>query len=149
MELTNHTYLRSRVDMQLADSLRRRASNKISSGGMTDAKSDAGGYSASVGLKSKEYQLFAKRANIQNAQTFLDAQRESIGEAMSIVERISHLKLNSASPVLNYEDKENFNREYNELAKSLLEITGRKFNGISLFHNHRRALDCLVQQRKK
>ena len=65
----------------------------------------------SVGLKSKEYQLFAKRANIQNAQTFLDAQRESIGEAMSIVERISHLKLNSASPVLNYEDKENFNRE--------------------------------------
>ena len=44
MELTNHTYLRSRVDMQLADSLRRRASKKISRG-MTDAKSDAGGYS--------------------------------------------------------------------------------------------------------
>jgi len=133
MELTNHTYLRSRVDMQLANSLRKKASDKISSGGMTNAKTDAGAFSASVGLRSKQYQLFSKRANIQNSLTFLNAQRESISNAMSIIERISHLKLQSANPFLNYEDKENYNREYNELGKELMEITGKKFNGVSLF----------------
>ena len=48
MELTNQTYLRSRVDMQLADSLRMKASNKISAGVLGNARENSGGFSAGI-----------------------------------------------------------------------------------------------------
>ena len=89
MELTNHTYLRSRVDLQIANSLRKKASDRISAGGMTNAVDDAGGFSAAVKLKANQYQLQAKRNNIQNSLTFLQAQREVLSEAVDLIEKVA------------------------------------------------------------
>ena len=133
MELTNHTYLRSRVDMQLANSLRKKASNKISGGSMTDAVDNAGGFSAGIMMKSNQYMLQTKRANIQNSLTFLQAQREGILSAKDIVEKIGVLKLKFDNPLLNETDRRNYNQEFVELSAQLSELRNKKFNGVELF----------------
>lgn len=133
MELTNHTYLRSRVDMQLANSLRKKASNKISGGSMTNAVDNAGGFSAGIMMKSNQYMLQTKRANIQNSLTFLQAQREGILSAKDIVEKIGVLKLKFDNPLLNETDRRNYDQEFVELSAQLSELRNKKFNGVELF----------------
>ena len=100
MELTNHTYLRSRVDMQLADSLRKKASNKISAGALGNARENAGGFSAGIRFKSNQYLLQSRRANIQNSLSYLEVQRNAIMEARDIMERIALTKIKFSSPTI-------------------------------------------------
>ena len=133
MELTNQTYLRSRVDMQLADSLRMKASNKISAGVLGNARENAGGFSAGIRFKSNQYLLQSRRANIQNSLSYLEVQRNSIMEARDIMERIALTKLKFDSPTLNASDRKNLNTEFSELTDELISLRVKKFNGVSLF----------------
>ena len=133
MELTNHTYLRSRVDLQIANSLRKKASDRISAGGMTNAVDDAGGFSAAVKLKANQYQLQAKRSNIQNSLSFLQAQREVLSEAVDLIEKVAMIKMKSMDITLNDSDRANFNREFVELSEELAALKSKSFNGVSLF----------------
>ena len=133
MELTNHTYLRSRVDMQLADSLRKKASNKISAGALGNARENAGGFSAGIRFKSNQYLLQSRRANIQNSLSYLQVQRNAIMEARDIMERIALTKIKFSSPTINQTDRNNYNLEFKELTDELISLRERKFNGVSLF----------------
>ena len=133
MELTNHTYLRSRVDMHIADSLRQKASSKIAAGGITDARDNAGGFSAAVRMKSNQYMLQSKRVNIQNSLTFLQAQRDAITQARDTMDKIGILKLKFDDPTLNSSDKANINTEFKKLALDLYNIRSQSFNGQPLF----------------
>ena len=117
MELTNQTYLRSRVDMNLADSLRRKASNKISAGALGNARENAGGFSAGIRFKSNQYLLQTKRANIQNSLSYLEVQRNAIMEGRDIMERIALTKIKFDSPALNATDRKNLNTECTELTE--------------------------------
>lgn len=133
MELTNHTYLRSRVDMHIADSLRQKASSKIASGGMQNARDDSGGFTAAVRLKSNQYMLQSKRANIQNSLSFLQAQRDSLNASRDIMDKMGELKLKFGAPTINQSDKANINNEFKELAVQLAGLRQQKFNGQPLF----------------
>ena len=133
MELTNHTYLRSRVDMQLADSLRKKASNKISAGTLGNARENSGGFSAGIRFKSNQYLLQSRRANIQNSLSYLDVQRDAIKEARDIMERIALAKIKFDVPMLNATDRRNLNTEFSELTDELISLREKKFNGVSLF----------------
>ena len=133
MELTNQTYLRSRVDMNLADSLRRKASNKISAGALGNARENAGGFSAGIRFKSNQYLLQTKRANIQNSLSYLEVQRNAIMEGRDIMERIALTKIKFDSPALNATDRKNLNTEFTELTEELISLREKKFNGVSLF----------------
>ena len=132
MELTNHTYLRSRVDMHIADSLRQKASSKIASGGQGDARDNAGGFSAAVRMKSNQYMLQSKRVNIQNSLTFLQAQRDVLNQARDVMDKIGVLKLKFEDPTLNDSDKANINTEFKKLALDLYNLRSQKFNGMPL-----------------
>ena len=133
MELTNHTYLRSRVDMQLADSMRLKASNKISAGVMGNARENSGGFSAGIRFKSNQYLLQSRRANIQNSLSYLEVQRNSIMEARDIMEKIATTKIKFDAPTLNASDRRNLNIEFAELTDELISLREKKFNGVSLF----------------
>ena len=133
MELTNHTYLRSRVDMHIADSLRQKASSKIASGGMQNARDDSGGFTAAVRLKSNQFMLQSKRANIQNSLSYLHSQRDAIENARKIVEEISLVKLKYDDPTLNASDKQHLNKEFLELTEEMITLKQQTFNGVSLF----------------
>ena len=143
MELTNHTYLRSRVDMHIADSLRQKASSKIASGGMQNARDDSGGFTAAVRLKSNQYMLQSKRANIQNSLSYLHSQRDAIENARKIVEEISLVKLKFDDPTLNSSDKQHLNKEFLELspqqddpAKDEYAFTELKYGDVNRVRPH-------------
>jgi hypothetical protein len=119
--------------MHIADSLRQKASSKIAAGGITDARDNAGGFSAAVRMKSNQHMLQSKRINIQNSLSFLQAQRDAINESRDTMERIGLLKIKFDDPTLNESDKSNINNEFKELALKLYNLRQQKFNGQPLF----------------
>jgi flagellin-like hook-associated protein FlgL len=119
--------------MHIADSLRQKASSKIAAGGITDARDNAGGFSAAVRMKSNQYMLQSKRVNIQNSLTFLQAQRDAITQARDTMDKIGILKLKFDDPTLNSSDKANINTEFKKLALDLYNIRSQSFNGQPLF----------------
>jgi hypothetical protein len=119
--------------MQLADSMRLKASNKISAGVMGNARENSGSFSAGIRFKSNQYLLQSRRANIQNSLSYLDVQRDAIMEARDIMERIALTKIKFDAPTLNASDRKNLNTEFSELTDELISLREKKFNGVSLF----------------
>jgi hypothetical protein len=119
--------------MQLADSMRLKASNKISAGVMGNARENSGSFSAGIRFKSNQYLLQSRRANIQNSLSYLEVQRNSIMEARDIMEKIAMTKIKFDAPTLNASDRRNLNIEFMELTGQLKELKNEKFNGVSLF----------------
>lgn len=134
MQLTNFSFLNSRLDHMSADAARKVAMQRISSGNrLENGKTDAGALSASLRLRTSQLETNHKMGNVQNALSFLQAQEDAIGSAMSILDRISELKTLFEDPTKSDSDRMFYDEEFKEISGQLEGLKSMNFNKISLF----------------
>ena len=71
--------------------------------------------------------------NLQNLISYSQAQEDALNQAAGILDRMGVLATNSLDIVKNDQDRESYNKEFQELAQSLDEVEGMKFNDLDLF----------------
>lgn len=107
---------------------------KLSTGQRINSSADdASGISISSKLHTT---LNAQRKiaqNLGNSLSFLQTQAATLQSAGKILTRMAELKTQSMGVASNAEDNQNYNEEFMELQYELRQISGGKFNGVSLF----------------
>ena len=108
--------------------------NRLSSGTrIVQPVDDAGGLAVSMKLESSIVRLAGAQKNIQNAQSFLEVQDGILSSAGKILNRMVELKGLSEDVMKNDSDKENYNREFQDLQMQIYDLAQIQFNGVSLF----------------
>ena len=64
----------------------------------------------------------------------MQTQDGALKVATNILDRMSELKTMSIDPTKNTYDLANYNTEFKELQRQLVNINDERFNGINLFH---------------
>ena len=86
------------------------------------------------------------QSNVQNAQSFLEVQDGMLDSVGKIVDRMSELKgLASQDPMKSEQDRASYNNEFRDLQIQLYDISQMKFNGVSMFANHRTDKNNVVE----
>jgi flagellin len=108
--------------------------NKIATGKKlhSDGK-DSAAYAQSIRMESQQKHGLQNLQNLQNLISYSQAQEGALNKASGILDRMGVLATQSLDIVKNDRDRENYNKEFQELAKSLGEIEGMKFNDLDLF----------------
>ena len=108
--------------------------NRLSSGTrIVQPVDDAGGLAVSMKLESSILRLAGAQKNIQNAQSFLEVQDGILSSAGKILNRMVELKGLSEDVMKNDSDKDNYNREFQDLQMQIYDLAQIQFNGVSLF----------------
>ena len=94
---------------------------------------DAGGLAVSTKLKAALNRNTRTQQNVSNAISFMQTQDGALKVATGILDRMSELKTMSIDPTKNAYDIANYNTEFKELQRQLVNIYDERFNGISLF----------------
>ena len=101
MQLTNFSFLNSRMEYLEAERSRKVASARLSSGEKVGSGSrDLGAIGTEANLRSTQFQLHSNRANTQNFLTFLDSQYKSMEQARSIYQQMETLAMRALDPTL-------------------------------------------------
>mgnify|MGYP001237176773 CR=1 FL=1 len=95
---------------------------------------DAGGLAVSTKLKAALNRNTRTQQNVSNAISFMQTQDGALKVATNILDRMSELKTMSIDPTKNDYDLANYNTEFKELQRQLVNINDERFNGINLFH---------------
>ena len=108
--------------------------NKIATGKKlhSDGK-DSAAYAQSIRMESQQKHGLQNLQNLQNLISYSQAQEGALNKASGILDRMGVLATQSLDIVKNDRDRENYNNEFQELAKNLGEIEGMKFNDLDLF----------------
>ena len=133
MQLTNSSFLDSKLSLMQSASNRQEIVRRITSGSKIHATKDSGALSASLKLLSNKYQLSSKMSNVQNSVSYLQTQSSAINQAKSILFKMAELKIRFDDPTLNEKDRGIYNLEFSELSDQLEGLKRKTFNGISLF----------------
>ena len=146
MQLTNFSFLNSRLEYLEADRSRQVASARLSSGEKVSSGSrDLGAIGTEANLRSTQFQLQSKRVNTQNFLTFLDSQYRSMEQARSIYHQMETLAMRALDPTVTESSSSGshnsgggsdlglLKREFSELADELDTILARKINGQRMF----------------
>jgi flagellin-like hook-associated protein FlgL len=146
MQLTNFSFLNSRMDYLDADRSRRLSSTRLSSGEkLSSGSRDLGAIGTEANLRSSQFQLQANRVNTQNFITFLDSQYQSMEQARSIYHQMETLAMRALDPTLTESPSSGshnngggsdlglMKKEFSELADELDTILARKINGQRMF----------------
>jgi flagellin len=105
---------------------------------LTSPIHDPGGLAVSMKLSSSINRLAGAQNNVQNAISFLEVQDGMLDSVGKIIDRMSELKgLASQDPMKSTQDRASYNNEFKDLQVQLYDISQMKFNGVSLFANHR------------
>jgi flagellin len=108
--------------------------NKIATGKKLHADGkDSAAYAQSLRMESQQKQSLNNLQNLQNLISYSQAQEGALNKAAGILDRMGVLATQSLDIVKNDQDRENYNKEFQELARSLDEIEGMKFNDLDLF----------------
>ena len=94
---------------------------------------DAGGLAVSTKLKAALNRNTRTQQNVSNAISFMQTQDGALKVATGILDRMSELKTMSIDPTKNAYDIANYNTEFKELQRQLVNVYDERFNGISLF----------------
>ena len=146
MQLTNFSFLNSRLEYLQSDSSRQVASARLSSGEKVSSGSrDLGTIGTEANLRSTQFQLQSNRVNTQNFLTFLDSQYQSMEQARSIYHQMESLAMRALDPTLTESTSHGshndgggsdlgvMKKEFSELADELDSILARKINGQRMF----------------
>ena len=134
MQLTNFSFLNSRMDYIDSQSKYKSAVQRISSGSkMEGLRKDVGAYSQGVNAKLKKLHNTSYKTNLQNTRSYLAAQEHGLKEVLSIYDRMEELTIRAMSPTANGSDKKLFDKEFKSLSSQLEQIMNRKFNGDHLY----------------
>jgi flagellin len=132
---TNTAALRAGAYLSSNNALLQRSLDRLASGKkLTTPVEDPGGLAVSMKLSSAINRVTGAQNNVQNAISFLEVQDGMLDTVGKIIDRMSELKgLASADPMKSAQDKASYNNEFKDLQAQLHDISGMKFNGVSLF----------------
>ncbi len=100
---------------------------------MQDAVEDSGAFQQAAKLISRNKRDHAAMQNLQNLISYSQTQDGSLQAVGEILNRMSTLSMRALDLTSTDADRENYNKEFIELATQLDEIKAQKFNGMDLF----------------
>ena len=131
---TNSSAATATMHLSKNNAALKKSLNRLSSGTrIVQPVDDAGGLAVSMKLESSIVRLAGAQKNIQNAQSFLEVQDGILSSASKILNRMVELKGLSEDVMKNDSDKDNYNREFQDLQMQIYDLAQIQFNGVSLF----------------
>jgi flagellin len=128
-DLTGLAFETHRARMDLDTSV-----SKLSSGKrMQNAGHDAGGFRQAATLGSRHKRDVASMQNLQNLVSYSQIQDGSLEAVGKIINRMNTLATRALDVTSTDSDRENYNKEFIELAAQLDEIKSGKFNDLDVF----------------
>ena len=94
---------------------------------------DSAAYAQSLRMESQQKQGLNNLQNLQNLISYSQAQEDALNKAAGILDRMGVLATQSLDIVKNDQDRENYNKEFQELAQSLDEAERMTCNTLVLF----------------
>ena len=131
---TNSAAAKANMHLARNNDMLRKSLNRLSSGSrIVQPVDDAGGLAVSMKLESAITRLSGAHVNVQNAISFLEVQDGVMEAAGKILNRMIELKGLSEDVMKNSSDKDNYNREFQDLQLQIYDMAQVQFNGVSLF----------------
>jgi len=107
---------------------------KLSSGNkLVRTGDDTGSFSQASKLGSKNKRDLVSLQNLQNLLSYSQLQDGALESAGKILNRMGELSVRALDVISTDADRENYNKEFLELAEQLDELKEEDFNGINLF----------------
>jgi len=128
-DLTGLAFETHRARMELDSSVAKLSSGKR----MQNAKHDAGGFRQAAKLGSRHKRDVASMQNLQNLVSYSQIQDGSLETVGKIINRMNTLATRALDVTSTDGDRENYNKEFIELAAQLDEIKLEKFNDMDVF----------------
>ncbi|MBT5910142.1 MAG: hypothetical protein HOH25_10105 [Opitutae bacterium] len=128
-DLTSLAFETHRAQMDLDASVAKLSSGKR----MQNAKHDAGGFQQAAKLGSRHKRDLAAMQNLQNLVSYSQIQDGSLESVGEILNRMNTLAIRALDVTSSDDDRENYNKEFIELAAQLDEIKLEKFNEMDVF----------------
>ena len=123
-------------DMEKIQRERQMHIEKLSSGIKVDKSTDdAGALSKKIKQASELKRLRKINSNLQNAKSYLEVRDGALATVHKIYDRMSQLSTMAMDITKNDSDRENYEKEFQELRDAALKMSREKFNGIDLFRN--------------
>ena len=134
MQLTNFSFLNSRMDYLSSLANFKSAAQRISSGSkMEGLRKDVGAYSQGVNARLNKLHNNSYKTNLQNTRSYLEAQEHGLRQVLDIYDRMDVLSIKALDPTTNLNDRNLYDQEFKSLSEQLTEIMNRKFNGDHLY----------------
>jgi len=128
-DLTGLVFETHRNKAELNDSL-----SKLSSGRrIVNPGVDSGAHSQVAKIGSKHKRDIANLQNLQNLVSYSQTQDGILSQVGEILHRMNELATRALDVTTNDGDRENYNKEFLELADQLDELESETFNGVDLF----------------
>ena len=128
-DLTGLVFETHRNKAELNDSL-----SKLSSGRrIVNPGEDSGSHSQVAKIGSKHKRDIANLQNLQNLVSYSQTQDGILSQVGEILHRMNELATRALDVTTNDGDRENYNKEFLELADQLEELKSETFNGVDLF----------------
>ena len=123
-------------DMEQIQRERQMHIEKLSSGVKVEKSTDdAGALSTKIKQASELKRLRTVNSNLQNAKSYLEVRDGALASVHKIYERMAQLSTMAMDITKNDSDRENYEKEFQELRDTALKISREKFNGINLFRD--------------
>ena len=115
--------------------------DKLSSGAKVEKSTDdAGALAAKIKHRSELKRLRGVTLGLQNALSYTQVQTGALSNVNRIYERMSQLASMALDVTKSDADRENYNKEFQELREHVLQIDIEQFNGQDLFRNTKYAV---------
>ena len=109
---------------------------KLSSGIKVEKSTDdPGALSNKIKQASELKRLRTVNSNLQNAKSYLEVREGALASVHKIYDRMSQLSTMAMDVTKNDSDRENYEKEFQELRDTALKISREKFNGVNLFRD--------------
>ena len=123
-------------DMEQIQRERKKHIEKLSSGLKVEKSTDdAGALSNKIKRTSELKRLRSVNSNLQNAKSYLKVRDGALSTVNKIYDRMAQLSTMAMDVTKTDFDRENYDKEFQELRETALKISREKFNGINLFRN--------------
>ena len=128
-DLTGLVFETHRNKVELNDSL-----SKLSSGKrIVNPGEDSGAHSQVAKIGSTHKRDLANLQNLQNLVSYSQTQDGILAQVGEILHRMNELATRALDVTTSDGDRENYNKEFLELAEQLEELENETFNGVNLF----------------
>ena len=136
---TNTAALRAGTQLAINQTRLQKSFDRLASGTkLSSPVDDPGGLAVSMKLSAAVNRISGAESNVQNAISFMEVQDGMLDSVGKIIDRMSELKgLSSQDPMKSSQDRASYNNEFKDLQAQLYDIGKMKFNGVSLFAEHK------------
>jgi len=118
-----------------------KALRSLSSGSkITSPEDDPAGLAVSMGFDAESNRLTAASDNVSNAISYTQTQDGFLQQVAKALDRMSELAVSAQDVTKTNTDRGLYNDEYQQLASYISNVSGKDFNGVSLFNSNSKAV---------